>query len=104
MKIVYLLMLAILGVSLAGTAAAAECHGDELQVSFSNIRTVAAFALIADAAGLRPQIDSSIDSSGPLKFECTPWRVAAERLARKYNLRLRVEGGVMYVSRESSAH
>ena len=100
MSIRPLAIFAILGASLASTATAEGCPVGELRVSFSNIETTMAFNVIADAAGMRPQFDFPIEGSGPWKFECTPWRVAAESLARKYNLRLRIEGGVMYVSRQ----
>ena len=99
MKLHRIAMLAILGVGVFSTASASDCRDDELTFNFSNIRTREAFAVMADFAGLRPQIDASIESSGPLKFVCTPWRAAAEELATKYNLRLRVENGVMYVTR-----
>lgn len=99
MKLHRVVMLAILGVSAFSTASASECRNDELTFNFSNIRTREAFAVLADFAGLRPQVDSSIESAGPLKFVCKPWRAAAEELAAKYNLRLRIENGVMSVSR-----
>jgi hypothetical protein len=100
MKIRHGLRLAILCTCLASTAMAEGCPEGELRVSFSNIETTMAFNVIADAAGLRPQFDSPIPGSGPWKFECTSWREAAEDLAKKYHLRLRIEGGVMYVSRQ----
>jgi hypothetical protein len=93
---VQLLTVAVLGAVLCSAANA--CPEGELEVSFSNIETKMAFALIADAAGLRPQFEGSIEGSTSWRFACTPWRVAAESLARKYNLRLRIEGGVMYVT------
>ena len=37
--------------------------------------------------------------SEPMNFPCTLWRVAADDLARRHNLLLKVEGGVMYVSK-----
>ena len=94
-----LVLLAILGVGAISAASASECRDDELTFNFSNIRTREAFAVLADFAGLRPQIDASVDSSGPLKFVCRPWRAVAEDLARTYNLRLRIENGVMHVTR-----
>ena len=100
MKIQKFLLVAILGACFTSTATAGGCPEGELRVSFSNIETTMAFGVIADAAGLRPKFESPIESSGPWKFDCTPWRVAAEDLARKYNLRLRIDGGVIYVSRK----
>jgi len=96
MKVRPFLFVAVLGAALSSAAHA--CPKGELEVSFSNIATKTAFALIADAAGLRPQFEGSIEGSTPWRFQCTPWRVAAESLAMKYNLRLRIEDGVMHVS------
>jgi hypothetical protein len=98
MKIRQLLLAAVCGVGFTSTATAAGCPEGELRVSFSNIEVKMAFSVIADAAGLRPQFEGSIEGSTPWRFECTPWRVAAESLAMKYNLRLRIENGVMHVS------
>jgi hypothetical protein len=104
MSIRHLLIVALLGTGFTSAATAAQCRDGELQVSFSNLRVREAFGLFAHVAGLRPQVDASIEESGPLNFGCTHWRVAAEDLARQYNLRLKIEGGVLYVTRESSAH
>ena len=86
---------------LAGTlisgATAADCKQDELEFNFSNLQVKQAFALFADFAGLRAQIDQSITQSEPMRFGCTNWRVAAESLARKHNLHLEIKNGVMYV-------
>ena len=84
---------------LASLSANAECPNGQLQFSFSNLEVRAAFALFADVAGLKADIDSSLTQSEPMKFGCTPWRVAAKDLADRHNLSLRIENGVMHVSR-----
>jgi hypothetical protein len=76
------------------------CPDGELQFSFSNLEVAAAFALFADFAGLKPEIDRSLTQSEPMSFACTPWRVAATKLADRHNLSLRIENGIMYVSRK----
>jgi type II secretory pathway component GspD/PulD (secretin) len=94
-----LLLLILLAAGLCSGATAAECKKDELTFNFSNLPVRQAFSVIADFAGLRPRIDSAIDASGPIQFVCTHWRVAAENLARRHNLRLSIEGGVLQVSK-----
>ena len=85
---------------LASIPANADCPEGNLQFSFSNLEVRAAFALFADVAGLKADIDSSLTQSEPMKFGCTPWRVAAKDLADRHNLSLRIENGVMHVSRK----
>src|SRR5262245_37254746 len=91
----------LIGIFLAGNliseAMAADCRQDELQFNFSNLQVKRAFAIFADFAGLRAQIDQSIEQSEPMAFGCTNWRVAAENLARKHNLHMEISNGVMYV-------
>jgi hypothetical protein len=85
--------------ALASGATAGECRKDELTFNFSNLPVRDAFAVLADFAGLRPQVDAGIDASGPIRFVCKNWRVAAQDLAREHNLRLSIEGGVLRVRR-----
>jgi hypothetical protein len=96
-----LLLGAMLAAGLSFPASAGQCEkGDEITFSFSNLEVKAAFAIIADAAGLKPRIDSSINASEAMRFTCMSWRVIAEDLARRHNLRLKIEGGVLQVSRQ----
>ena len=78
----------------------AGCPDGQLQFAFSNLKVSQAFAIFADAAGLKPQIDRSLTQSEPMNFGCTPWRVAAQNLADRHNLSLRIEKGFLYVSRK----
>ena len=89
----------ILGGILIPEATAAECKQGELAFAFSNLPAKDAFAIFADFAGLRAQIDQTIVQSEPMNFGCTKWRVAAENLARKHNLRLKIDNGVMHVTK-----
>ena len=84
---------------LLSVAAYADCPDGEVKFSFRNLDARAAFALLADFAGLQADIDQSIKASGPINFDCTPWRVAAENLAGEYHLKLRIENGVMHVTK-----
>lgn len=93
----HLLIAAFLGGTLISDALAADCKGDELAFNFSNLPVKQAFAILADFAGLRAQIDQSIEQSEAMNFGCTNWRVVAENLARKHDLRLEIQNGVMYV-------
>ena len=77
----------------------AGCPEGELSLSFSNLQIKMAFAIIADYAGLKPNIDQSIDQSSPINIECTPWQDAAIELAREHHITLKIENGVMYVSK-----
>ena len=77
----------------------ANCPAGQLQFAFNNLEVKKAFAIFADFAGLRAQIDQAIVQSEPMTFPCTPWRVAADNLARRHNLILKIEGGVMHVSK-----
>jgi len=70
-----------------------------LQFAFRSLEVKKAFAIFADFAGLKAQIDQAIVQSEPMTFACTPWRAAADDLARRHNLILKIEGGVMYVSK-----
>ena len=81
-------------------AQAQNCGAGELQFAFSNLEVRRAFAIFADHAGLKANIDQSIRYSSPMYFGCTRWEVAARQLADKYNLNLRIENGTMHVSRK----
>jgi hypothetical protein len=84
---------------LASITANAGCPEGQLQFSFSSLRVSEAFSILADAAGLKPDVDRSLTESEAMKFGCTPWRVVAKDLADRHNLSLRIENGVMHVSR-----
>jgi hypothetical protein len=90
----------VLGIvcALTSISANAYCPDGQLQFSFSNIKVAEAFAILADVAGLKTDIDRSLTQSEPMKFGCTPWRVVAQDLADRHNLSLRIEDGVMHVS------
>jgi len=92
----------VLGIvcALASISAEANCPDGQLQFSFSDLKVADAFAILADAAGLKPDIDKSLTQSEPMKFGCTPWRAVAQDLANRHNLSLRIENGVMHVSRK----
>ena len=77
----------------------ANCPDGQLQFAFSNLEVRKAFAIFADFAGLKAEIDQSLTQSEPMKFGCMPWRVAAENLANRHNLHLKIENGFMYVSK-----
>ena len=80
-------------------AHAETCPGeDEISFSFMNIRVASAFAIFADYAGLKLDINPPIAYSTPLNFTCVHWEVAAKSLAKKYNLKLKIEDGTMVVS------
>jgi hypothetical protein len=85
---------------LVSISANADCPEGQLQFTFSNLKVTEAFAILADVAGLKPDIDHSITPSEAMKFGCTPWRVVAKDLADRHNLSLRIENGVMHVSRK----
>jgi hypothetical protein len=89
-----------LGCGFACVSANADCPDGQLQFSFSNLPVREAFALFADFAGLKPEIDLSLTQSEPMSFGCTPWRIAATKLADRHHLSLRIENGIMYVSRK----
>ena len=78
------------------------CPDGQLRFSFSNLKVSEAFAIFADFARLRPEIDQSLTQSEPMNFGCTPWQVAAKNLADRHNLSLRIENGSMYVSKKSN--
>jgi type II secretory pathway component GspD/PulD (secretin) len=99
MRVTAVWLCGLLAGGLSSGATAGECAKDELTFNFSNLPVRDAFAVLADFAGLRPQVDAAIVESGPIRFVCTNWRVAAQDLARRHNLRLRIEGGVMQVTR-----
>jgi len=57
---------------LASIAANADCPEGQLRFYFSNLEVGAAFALLADFAGLKADIDHSLTQSEAMKFGCTP--------------------------------
>jgi hypothetical protein len=89
-----------LGCICFSNTANANCPDGQLQFAFSNLKVIEAFAILADFAGLKPEIDHSLTQSEPMKFGCTPWRVVAKDLADRHNLSVRIENGYMYVSRK----
>ena len=89
-----------LGCICFSSLANANCPDGQLQFNFSDLKVSQAFAILADFAGLKPEIDSSLTQSEPMHFSCTPWRVAARDLADRHNLSLRIENGVMHFSRK----
>src|SRR5262245_57843686 len=93
---------AILGLVFAtlSNAASAGCPDGALTFNFSNIKVIEAYAILADFAHLKPDIDRSLQQWEAMKFECVPWRVVAQDLADRHNLKLRIENGVMHVSRK----
>jgi type II secretory pathway component GspD/PulD (secretin) len=95
-----LLVAALIFGSLLSGAMARNCNDDELTFNFSNLPVRQAFAILADFAGLRPQIDPSIQQSEAMRFECVNWRVVAEDLARKHDLNLEIKDGVMSVRKK----
>jgi hypothetical protein len=78
----------------------AGCPDGQLQFAFSNLKVRDAFAILADFAGLKPEIDRSLTQSEPIAFGCTPWRAAAQDLADRHSLSLRIENGYLYVARK----
>lgn len=93
---------AILVLGCAGFSNPANaCPEGQLQFSFSNLKVIEAFAILADFAKLKPEIDHSLTQAEPMKFGCTPWRVVAQDLADRHNLIVKIENGVMRVSRRN---
>jgi hypothetical protein len=78
----------------------AGCPDGQLQFAFSNLKVRDAFAILADVAGLKPEIARSLTQSEAINFGCTPWRVAAQRLADRHNLSLKIENGYLYILRK----
>jgi hypothetical protein len=89
---------------LAGSAClsnpALACPDGQLEFSFSKLKVIEAYAILADFARLKPDIDHSLQQAEAMKFGCTPWRVVANDLAERHNLIVRIENGVMRVSRK----
>ena len=81
-------------------AHAQDCAAGELRFAFDRLEVRKAFAIFADHAGLKANIDQSIPYSSPMHFGCTRWEVAARQLAEKYNLSLKIESGTLHVSRK----
>jgi hypothetical protein len=84
----------------ASEAAAKECPDDAVTFNFSNLPVRQAFAIFANIAGVRPQVDPSIDQSEPMHYECVDWHVIAEDLATRHGLEMQIKNGVMYVRKK----
>lgn len=91
-------LLFLAGVSLANPANA--CPDGELQFNFSNLKVIEAYAILANFSGLKPEIDHSLTQSEAMKFGCTPWRVVANDLAERHNLKVTTVNGILRVSRK----
>ena len=81
-------------------ARAQDCPDTMLRFNFDPLEVKTAFALFADFAGLAPNIDPSINYTTAIHFDCMRWEVAAQNLADKFNLKMRVENRTLYVSRK----
>ena len=77
----------------------AQCVSEELKFTFKEIELKAAFGILADFSGNKLTIDQSIAWSGPMNFECTPWKKVAQDLANKHKLTLQIKNGTMYISK-----
>ena len=86
--------------SLNANSSAANCPEGELSFSFRNLEAKKAFAIFASFASLKAEVDQGISYTSPINFDCTPWKVAAQNLADRYNLDLRIENGKMHVSKK----
>lgn len=99
MKLSLIFILFILSITASLVASADGCPSGELRFSFKNLEVRKAFSIFADFAGLKSEIDTSITESSPMNFDCMPWEKAARKLASQYKLDLRIEHGVMRVSK-----
>lgn len=89
-----------LGFMCLSNPAIAGCPDGSLTFNFSSIKVVEAYAILADFAHIEPDIDQSLQQSEPMKFVCVPWRVVAQDLTDRHNLVLKIENGVMRVTRK----
>ncbi len=97
-----ILLVAALLLAFASSAMAADsCPAGQLKFTFKNLKVREGFAIFADFAGLKPDIDPSIDYTTPWSFDCTPWETAARQLADRFNLDMKIEKGVLRVRRKS---
>ena len=100
MRLAKPILIAAAVLAFSANAHAQNCAAGELRFAFNNLEVRKAFAIFADFAGLKANIDQSIPYSYPMNFGCTRWEIAAKQLADKYNLNLRIENGTMYVSKK----
>ena len=100
MRLAKPILIAAAVLAISADAHAQNCAAGELRFAFNNLEVRKAFAIFADHAGLKANIDQSIPYSSPMHFGCTRWEIAAKQLADKYNLNLRVENGTMYVTKK----
>jgi type II secretory pathway component GspD/PulD (secretin) len=82
------------------SARADNCPDGTVTFNFDHVPIKRAFMIFADVAGLKPSIDPAITAAGPVHFQCMQWQVAAGNLAEKYNLRINVEKGTLYVTKK----
>lgn len=83
-------------------ASYAVCPKDQVKFSFENVNITDAFAMLAEVSGLTVMIDKPVNYFEPMYFDCTPWQAVARELTSKYNLMLRFNDNVMYVSENYS--
>ncbi len=74
-------------------------NSDTVSFNFDNLKVMIAFKVIADFAKLKKDIDPSIDFSTAMTFQCIPWQEVVQILANKYNLTMKIEKGVLHVSK-----
>ena len=100
MKLASVLVACFLAISISTTANAA-CSEGQIQFTFEKMQVKIAFKLLADFGQVKAKIDPAINYIAPIKFPCTPWQDAAAALAEKYKLTLKIEDGIMHVTKQA---
>ena len=77
-----------------------EANDEAISFSFDTINVMLAFKVIADHAKLKEDFDPSIDFSTAMTFKCIPWKEVLQIITNKYNLIVKIDSGVLRVSKK----
>jgi len=91
------------GDSVAGevkTSAPSDANSSEaVSLNFRDVPVSNALNVLADFSGNKFVIDPSITASGAFFYRKTPWKVVVKSIENRFNLKVTLKNGTMYVSR-----
>lgn len=73
------------------SAAKRQCVGKEMRIAFPNMPLKSTLQVIADYAGHSLVLDPAISGTGAFHYDCVPWNVILQDIAKHHGLTVRVE-------------
>jgi len=75
------------------------CVGQEIRISFPNMPVKSTLQVIADYAGHALVLDPAISGTGAFYYDCVPWNVILQDIAKNHGLSIRVESRTIVARR-----